>query len=252
MKIFSQIFLTLLLLLMVVLSGTFVSFPAAAWTPLTLVTSASCTSTPPGGHFSVYDYDYNSTADTQHPAATTIGDFGSNLTLIVIDYTNHFHEPIHEGVNTNTIHPASAPTAPMELEAAGVALNGGRASPAPGLGFELLSITNKGSSPLEPEPATSAGVVFSNSTSLISTTDEPTTLPISDGATRPIIELPGRVRRAVRGVFDELGEAIDEAFGPYQERAFEWAERLGDYLWGHVPGFFLVLMAVFWPKVSWK
>ncbi|GMI49825.1 hypothetical protein ScalyP_jg12146, partial [Parmales sp. scaly parma] len=86
MKSLSQISLILLLLLMVVLSGTFVSFPAsfpaAAWTPLTLVTSASCTATPPG-HFSVCDL--NLTADTQFPAATTVDDFGSNLTAI--DYT---------------------------------------------------------------------------------------------------------------------------------------------------------------------
>ena len=84
MKKLFQIFPILLLLLMVVLSGTFVSFPAAPWTPLTLVTSASCTSTPPG-HFSVCDL--NLTADVQFPAATTVGDFGSNLTAIVIDYT---------------------------------------------------------------------------------------------------------------------------------------------------------------------
>ena len=205
-----QILIPLLLLFL----GVMFSALTVSTTPLTsLATPVSYNATP-----QVHFYDSNLAADNQCPVVSTIGDFGSNLTAIVIDNTVN----VLEEIDAN----------------GGVALDGDRASLAPGLGFEYLPITGKGSSfaewtafldekcSLPLEPTTCVDVVFS--TALIRTTEEQI-LPISDGAARPRIELPSRIRSAVRGMFDGLSEMVE---------------------WGHIGGFFLVLMALFWSKIS--
>ena len=130
--------------------------------------SESCTATPPR-----FYVESNWETDTQCPAETTVGDVDSDLTVIVVKFT----DPVLEGVVTNTTPtPTPTPTAPMEID---IDSDGGRASLAQGL--------------------------------------------------------RSGIRRAVRGMFDALSEmveklveAIDEASEPYQEQAFEGAERFGD------------------------
>jgi len=72
--------------------------------------SESCTATPPG-----FYVESNWETDTQCPAETTVGDFDSDLTVIVVEYT----APELEGVVTNTT-PTPTPTpTPTDIDSDG-------------------------------------------------------------------------------------------------------------------------------------
>ncbi|GMI51092.1 hypothetical protein ScalyP_jg4779, partial [Parmales sp. scaly parma] len=86
MNFYFQILLPLLLLFLGVMFSTL----TVSTTPLTsLATPVSYNATP-----QVHFYDSNLAADNQCPVVSTIGDFGSNLTAIVIDNTVNVLEEI--------------------------------------------------------------------------------------------------------------------------------------------------------------